>query len=185
MQYLTWIALMNFRMWHLRPSTQPFWNTLFLASSHFFKTERCNFFKRNQHRCGHFGIASYFYFPFAEQFELFAQVFFLMFLKPLHYHSFTMQLHRKLDLMPFTSFTCSAIKEVGAWNHPSNSYKWAPSSTHEERSVCDVPFSGGIALIFYYMASHIFTEIVLLMLINYLCFFLRLKVRKMCWYVCV
>lgn len=163
MQYLTWIALMNFRMWHLRPSTQPFWNTLFLASSHFFKTERCNFFKRNQHRCGHFlNVCETTSLPFI--YNVIAQ---------------------KLDLMPFTSSTCAAIKEVGAWNHPSNSYKWTPSSAHQERSVCDVPFSGGMALIFYYMASHIFTEIVLLMLINYLCFFLRLKVRKMCWYVCV
>lgn len=45
------LGLVNFRMWHLRFSTPPSWNISSLASSRFFRMERCNSFKRNQHRC--------------------------------------------------------------------------------------------------------------------------------------
>lgn len=48
---LTCLWLGNFRMWHRRLSTPPSWNTSSLASSRFFRMEKCSSFKKNLHRC--------------------------------------------------------------------------------------------------------------------------------------
>lgn len=45
------LGLVNFRMWHPHLSTPLSWNTSSLASSRFFRMERCSFFKKNLHRC--------------------------------------------------------------------------------------------------------------------------------------
>ncbi len=163
------VGLVDFRMWHLRLSTPPSWNTSSLASSPFFRMERCSFFKKNLHRCVARDKSLSFFLHSAnlelliniqqQQFTLYLCCWNWFWLIGTFNFIKTHPLKR-LDIINhilwcwctqgwillFKILSClSAIEEAGAGNHPPHSNKWAPSSTHQEHPVCDVPFPGGMS----------------------------------------